>query len=1016
MTRLSTHLATCSLGVLAMLATCATLRADFKLVENWDTMPTGSPDGLACTGVMGGVWDTEVATTGNVVVEDNSGSRVCRVANLTAGGGRAFGFNNINTPIASGGAGKVFFRFMVRSDSLVPRAYVGLISDTTGDPITGTNTNGQAGFCVGFGMISDGASGYNLVKTDGTTVLKTGFAKGKWYNAWVIVDHSAETFDLYVSDAAGPAGAPTMPTADNLLASAVPFGAANPDPINGMIFTSPNGTPQASRTYIDEIYWDGDQGLQPTARAKNASPAPGSSDVIRDTNLGWTAGPHAASHDVYFGTHQADVEAATRTAPLGVLASQGQTATMFDPAGLLAFGQTYYWRVDEVNAAPDSTITKGSVWNFTCEPYSYPLKAAIKATASSSMAGFGPEKTVDGSGLNSSDQHSILSTDMWISVKGGAQPVWIQYEFDNVYVFDRMWVWNSNQAVEQAVGFGAKDVAIETSEEGTTWTAVTNIPEFNQATGTADYVHNTTVSLNGARARYIKLTIKATWGGQSASLSEVRFFYVPTQAYSPSPASAATGVALDATLNWRPGRFAARHEVYLAADANSLAKAGSLVKTTPSHSLALAGLGLEYGRTYAWKVNEVNDTATPKVWEGGLWTFTTTPYAVIDDFEAYDDTCSRIFFSWVDGFGYSASPGCSVAASGGNGTGSTVGNINPPFAEQSIVNSGRQSMPMNYDNSKSPFYSETQRQWSTPQVWAAGGANTLSVSFRGVAAAFLETSPGTIVMSGMGTDIYNAADQGRFAYKPLSGDGSIVARVQDLGNANVWSKAGVMIRETLNESSAWAYVVYGGTNGVHYQARLTANAAATTDSTLTLPPDQTGARAPVWVKVERKGNQFNGYYATEAANPVWKPMLFNPQTIPMASNVYIGLAVTSHAAGVPCGARFTSVATTGSVSGGWQTQDWGVSQPTGGNSPETFYVAVQDSSGKVKVVSNPDAVAIATGVWTKWDIPLSDISSGGVNLSSVTKVTIGVGDRNSPKSGSAGKVYIDDIRLTRTEK
>lgn len=145
-------------------------------------------------------------------------------------------------------------------------------------------------------------------------------------------------------------------------------------------------------------------------------------------------------------------------------------------------------------------------------------------------------------------------------------------------------------------------------------------------------------------------------------------------------------------------------------------------------------------------------------------------------------------------------------------------------------------------------------------------------------------------------------------------------------------------------------------------------------------------------------------------------MLFNPQTIPMANNVYIGLAVTSHAAGVPCGARFTSVATAGGVSGGWQTQDWGVAQPTGGNSPETFYVAVQDSSGKMKVVSNPDTAAIATGVWTQWDIPLTEISSAGVNLSSVKKVIIGVGDRNSPKSSSAGRVYIDDVRLTRTEK
>jgi hypothetical protein len=135
---------------------------------------------------------------------------------------------------------------------------------------------------------------------------------------------------------------------------------------------------------------------------------------------------------VYFGTLFDDVNTAGRTAPRGVLASQGQTTTTFDPAGLLGFGQTYYWRVDEVNAAPDSTLYKGSVWSFTAEPYGYPVKP-IKATASISMAStMGPEKTIDGSGLDAQDQHGTSVTQMWMSKKGQS-PIWIQYEFDRIY-------------------------------------------------------------------------------------------------------------------------------------------------------------------------------------------------------------------------------------------------------------------------------------------------------------------------------------------------------------------------------------------------------------------------------------------------------------------------------------------------------------------------------------------------------------------------------------------------------
>ena len=69
----------------------------------------------------------------------------------------------------------------------------------------------------------------------------------------------------------------------------------------------------------------------------------------------------AATHDVYLGTSLDDVNNASRSNPMGVLASQGQTATTYDPEGLLEIGQTYYWRIDEVNGAPDYTTFTGEV-------------------------------------------------------------------------------------------------------------------------------------------------------------------------------------------------------------------------------------------------------------------------------------------------------------------------------------------------------------------------------------------------------------------------------------------------------------------------------------------------------------------------------------------------------------------------------------------------------------------------------------------------------------------------------
>ena len=107
----------------------------------------------------------------------------------------------------------------------------------------------------------------------------------------------------------------------------------------------------------------------------------------------------------------------------------------------------------------------------------------MKATASSAQAGMGPENTINGSGLNAADQHSVDLKQMWLST--GTQPNWIQYEFDKAYKLHELWVWNSNQLIEAFVGFGAKNVTVEYSLDGSTWTALAGVPEFARATARA---------------------------------------------------------------------------------------------------------------------------------------------------------------------------------------------------------------------------------------------------------------------------------------------------------------------------------------------------------------------------------------------------------------------------------------------------------------------------------------------------------------------------------------------------
>jgi hypothetical protein len=161
--------------------------------------------------------------------------------------------------------------------------------------------------------------------------------------------------------------------------------------------------------------------------AQDPTPKDRATDVPSDVALSWTTGEFAATHDVYFGKTFADVNDATRTDPKSVLAGQGQTTADYDPTAL-DYGQTYYWRVDEVNKAPDNTIYKGNVWSFTTEPYAYPLTNVTATASSFEKAANGPQNTINGSGLTN-DLHSTAGDAMWMSSMTGPTPVWIRYQF-----------------------------------------------------------------------------------------------------------------------------------------------------------------------------------------------------------------------------------------------------------------------------------------------------------------------------------------------------------------------------------------------------------------------------------------------------------------------------------------------------------------------------------------------------------------------------------------------------------
>jgi hypothetical protein len=132
--------------------------------------------------------------------------------------------------------------------------------------------------------------------------------------------------------------------------------------------------------------------------------------------------------------------------------------------------------------------------------------------------------------------------------------------------------------------------------------------------------------------------------------------------------------------------------------------------------------------------------------------------------------------------------------------------------------------------------------------------------------------------------------------------------------------------------------------------------------------------------------------------------------IPMTSNVYVGLAITSHDAALRCEAVFSNVTITGSVSGQWAYQDIGIIT----NDAEPLYVAVSNTAGTPAVVINDDPAAATIDTWTEWVITLQAFADQGINLTNVDRIAIGLGTKgNITMPGGSGKMLFDDIRLYR---
>jgi regulation of enolase protein 1 (concanavalin A-like superfamily) len=177
---------------------------------------------------------------------------------------------------------------------------------------------------------------------------------------------------------------------------------------------------------------------------------------------------------------------------------------------------------------------------------------------------------------------------------------------------------------------------------------------------------------------------------------------------------------------------------------------------------------------------------------------------------------------------------------------------------------------------------------------------------------------GTFSIAGAGSDIWGTSDAFRFAYVQLSGDGAVVARVATVQNVHVWTKAGVMIRQSLDANAAHASIFVTPGKGIAFQRR-TAAGSASLNSTVS-------GTAPRFVKLVRAGKTITAFVSADGSN--WARV--GRQTLSIAGPVLAGLAVTSHDNTTLASATFDVAAvSSAALPAGWRSRDVGEVGPAG---------------------------------------------------------------------------------------
>ena len=248
---------------------------------------------------------------------------------------------------------------------------------------------------------------------------------------------------------------------------------------------------------------------------------------------------------------------------------------------------------------------------------------------------------------------------------------------------------------------------------------------------------------------------------------------------------------------------------------------------------------------------------------------------------------------------------------------------------------------------------------------------------------------GTYTLAGAG-DINGAADSFRFAYRQVSGDVTVVARVVSVQKTHPWSRAGVMMRESLAANSAFGMMLISGSSGSAFQKRVTTGALRTsTPGTVVM--------APYWVRLERRGLVVT---ASQSSNGVaWTTIGTMTMSTP---TMYVGLAVASAVSNrlttgvfdnvlvsTPTTNQLPAVTLTGPANGATFAAPAAITVTATASDTGGTITAVDFFAGTTRVGSDTSS---------PYSVPWNNVAAGTYSLTAVARDNLGAATTSAARS------------------